>query len=73
MEVAQKALEVALMLWCSFMVRLLELGISNVSLAVLAPVFGLCIVSKDRMGQLRALTVDFQYSDIVADCAKRNL
>ena len=41
MKIPKKPLEVTLMLWSSLMVLLLELGVFDKCLAVLAPVFRL--------------------------------
>ena len=46
MKIAQKALQVALMLRRCFMVRFLELRVPDVGFAMLAPVFGLFNISK---------------------------
>ena len=69
-ETAKEALEVSLMARCGFVVASLELGVADVGLAVFAPVFGLFVKSvwgaTVSRGMGSWLTVDFQYSDIVA-------
>lgn len=68
-ETTEEALEIALMARCRFVVAPFELGVADVGLAMFAPVFGLCVCSVHSATASRAmklLTVDFQYSDILA-------
>lgn len=69
-QTAEEALEVTLMARGGFVVASLELGVADVGFAVFAPVFGLieCLVQGNTASRVMVswLTVDFQYSDILA-------
>jgi len=65
-EIAQRSLDVVLVLWCGFVLLLLELCVADVSFAELAPVLWLrwLLAGGEAIGQGVMLTVDFQYSDM---------
>lgn len=66
-ELSYESLEIALVFWCGFVRCLFKLGVANVGFAMFAPVFGLSRMSVNAQGaNVMTLTVDFQYSDIVA-------
>lgn len=55
MDVSQKPLQVALVFAGGFMLGFFERGVANVDLALLAPVFGLDIISKNKKIQKAVL------------------
>lgn len=64
-QFSQEALEVALVFGRSFMISLLELGVTDECLAVFAPVLWLYYCQHGLSHVWKWLrTVDFQYSDI---------